>query len=127
MIGMVHMLGLRREDGSSVLEERVDVAVHLRGCIVAGVSCRHGCLVALADISDLVRLFFVAVVGRSCRLNHYRSRDHVDVRRPCCFCRRCLRDRLYVDACVISRVPCRNLCRSVCRQPCQSLRFQVPF
>lgn len=123
-IGMVYMLGLRREDDSFVPEERDGVVVHPRGCFVVAVSCRRD---RHADIVGLGRLFFVVVVGRSYRLIHCRSRDHVDVRRPCCFCRCCLRARLCVDACVIFRVPCRNLCRSVCRRPYRSLRFQVPF
>jgi len=121
---MGYMLGLRREDDSFVLEERVDVVVHPRDCFVVAVSCRRD---RHADIFGLVRLFFVVVVGRSYRLIHCRSRDRVDVCRPCCFCRCCLRARLYVDVCVIFRVPCRNLCRSVCRRPYRSLRFQVPF
>lgn len=120
-IGMVHMLGLRREDDNSVLEERVGEAVHLRDCTVAGVSCHRD------RLADIFGLSFGAPVGRSCRLNRYRSGDHVDVRRPCCFCRCCLHDCLYVDACVVFRVPCRSPCQSVCRQPYRSLRFQVPF
>lgn len=123
-IGMGYMLGLRREDDSFVPEERDGVAVHPRDYFVVAVSCRRD---RHADIFGLVRLFFVVVVGRSYHLIHCRSRDHVDVRRPCYFCRCCLRARLYVDVCVIFRVPYRSLCRSVCRRPYRSLRFQVPF
>lgn len=123
-IGMVHMPGLRREGGSSVPEERVGVAFRLRDCTVAGVLCHRD---RPADPADIFGLSFGAPVGRSCRLNHCRSRDHVDVSRPCCFCRCCLHDRLYVDACVIFRVPCRSPCQSVCRQPYRSFRFRVPF
>jgi hypothetical protein len=117
-IGMVHMLGLQREDDNSVLEERYGVVVHLRDCFVAAVSCRR---------DRLVGPVFVVGVGRSCRPIHCRSRDRVDVLRPCCFCHCCLRDRLYVDACAISRVLCRILYQSACRQPCRSLLSQVPF
>jgi hypothetical protein len=117
-IDMVHMLGLWREDDNSDLEERDGVVVHLRDCFVAAVSCRR---------DRLVDPVFVVGVGRSCRPIHCRSHDHVDVLRPYCFCCCCLRDRLYVDACVVSRVLCRILYQSACRQPCQSLLFQVPF
>jgi hypothetical protein len=110
-----YMLGLWREDDNFVLEERDGVVDHLRDCFVVAVSCRRD------------RLVFVVAVGRSYHLIHYRSHDHVDVLHPCCFYRCCLRDRLYVDACVISRVPCRILYQSACRQPCRSLLFQVPF
>jgi hypothetical protein len=117
-IGMVHMSGLQREDDNSVLEERDGVVVRLRDCFVAAVFCRR---------DRLVDPVFVVDVGRSCHLIHCRSRDHADVLRPCCFCHCCLRDRLYVDACAISRVLCRILYQSACRQPCRSLLFQVPF
>lgn len=120
-IDTVHMLGLQREDGSSVLEERVGVVVRLRDCTVAVVSYHRD------RLADIFGLSFGACVGRSCRLNHYRSRDRVDVRRSCCFCRYYLHDCLYVDACVAFRVLCRSPCQSVCRQPYRSLRFQVPF
>jgi hypothetical protein len=117
-IDRVYMLDQWREDDSFVPEERDGVVAHLRDCFVVAVSYRRDRLVG--------PVFFV-VVGRSYRLIHYRSHDHVDVYHPCCSCRCCLRDRLYVDVCVFSRVLCRILYQSVCRQPCRSLLFQVPF
>lgn len=118
MIGMVHRLGLQREDDSFAQEERVGGVDHLRDHSVGATFCRR---------DRLVDPFFVAAVGRSCRLIHCRSRDRVDVLRPCCFRCCCLRDRPYVDVCVVFRAPCRTLCQSVCRQPCQSLLFRVPL
>jgi hypothetical protein len=115
---MVHRLGLQREDDSFVLEERFGGVDHLRDHFVGATFCRR---------DRLVDLVFVAAVGRSCHLIHYRSRDHVDVVRPCCCRCCCRRDRLYGDVCVAFRVLCRILCQSVCRQPCQSLLFRVPF
>lgn len=107
---------LQREDGSFVLEERVDVVARYRDCRIVVVSCHR---------DHLVRMIFVLVSGRSYLLSHCHSHHHVRVRRSCCSGCYCLRDRsdVDVDSCVI----CRILYQSIYRWFCQSLLSQVPF
>lgn len=94
--------GLQREDGSFVLEKRVDVVARCLCRRFVVVSCHRDCSVGM---------IFVLVSDRSCRPSHCHSHDHDRVRRPCCFGCYYLRDRFDADICAVYRILYQSICR----------------
>lgn len=103
LVDMVCMeVGLQREGGSFVLEERLDVVAQCLDRPTVVVSCHR-------DRS--VGMIFVLVSDRSCCPSHCHSRDHDRVHRPCCSSCYYLRDRSDAGICVVYRILYQSICR----------------